>query len=432
MGILNAASAAAELFIAIDAPIPDTTGLKDPDVSATKDIELRDVSFAYPTRAETAVLKNLSVRFEAGKTTAIVGPSGSGKSTIVGLIQRWYEPTDPKDIKPEKADNASSHESGEEKGDEASDAAEKNPDSGVFIGGIRLDTVDVQWWRKNVGLVSQEPFLFNDTIFNNVANGLSGTKYNDLPKEEKMIMVKQACEEAFASGFIQRLQEGYDTLVGESGIKISGGQRQRLSIARAIIKQPPILILDEATSSIDVRTEKIVQQALDRVSEGRTTITIAHRLSTIKRADKIVVLRGGEVVEEGSHSKLLENEDGIYSGLVRAQAIEMGDDDQNVDIQQDETEQFKKEDENMEKDDEMQLVEEKVWNTRGVIRSLGLLLYEQRRNWFLYALAIMAGIMGGGSSITTYLSTSDGDSCLSDSVVPIRPFGQRVHSGYSG
>jgi ATP-binding cassette subfamily B (MDR/TAP) protein 1 len=209
MGILNAATAAAELFIAIDAPVPDTSGLKDPDVSATKDIELRDVSFAYPTRADTAVLKKLNVRFEAGKTTAIVGPSGSGKSTIVGLIQRWYEPTDPKDIKPEKekADNASSHESDKEKGDEASEAAEKDPNSGVFIGGVRLDTVDVQWWRMNIGLVQQEPFLFNDTIFNNVANGLSGTKYNDLPKEEKMAMVKQACDEAFASGFIQRLPE---------------------------------------------------------------------------------------------------------------------------------------------------------------------------------------------------------------------------------
>jgi ABC-type multidrug transport system fused ATPase/permease subunit len=395
MGILNAASAAAELFIAIDAPIPDMTGLKDPDVSATKDIELRDVSFAYPTRANTTVLKKLNVRFKAGKTTAIVGPSGSGKSTIVGLIQRWYEPTDPKDIKSEKADNASSHES-EEKGDEASHSAEKNPDSGVFIGGVRLDTVDIQWWRMNVGLVQQEPFLFNDTIFNNVANGLSGTKYGGLPKEEKMAMVKQACEEAFASGFIERLPEGYDTLVGESGIKISGGQRQRLSIARAIIKQPPILILDEATSSIDVRTEKIVQQALDRVSEGRTTITIAHRLSTIKKADKIVVLRGGEVVEEGSHSTLLEDDDGIYSGLVRAQAIEMGDDDQDIDIQQDETEQFKKEEEPVIKDDDVQLVEEKEWKPRGVIRSLGLLLYEQRSNWFLYTLAILAGIMGGG------------------------------------
>jgi ATP-binding cassette subfamily B (MDR/TAP) protein 1 len=191
--------------------------------------------------------------------------------------------------------------------------------------------------------------------------------------------------------------KGYDTLVGESGIKISGGQRQRLSIARAIIKQPPILILDEATSSIDVRTEKVVQQALDRVSEGRTTITIAHRLSTIKRADKIVVLRGGEVVEEGSHSTLLDNQDGIYSGLVRAQEIEMGDDDQDADIQQDETEQFKKEDEHVMRDDEMQLVEEKEWKTRGVIRSLGLLLYEQRHNWFLYTCAILAGMLGGGA-----------------------------------
>jgi ATP-binding cassette, subfamily B (MDR/TAP), member 1 len=187
-------------------------------------------------------------------------------------------------------------------------------------------------------------------------------------------------------------------LVGESGIKISGGQRQRLAIARAIVKQPPVLILDEATSSIDVRTELIVQKALDRASENRTTITIAHRLSTIKKADKIVVLRSGQVVEEGSHNKLLENEDGVYSGLVRAQAIEMGHDYYESDIQQDEVEQLQEEEELEERSKELELIEEKEWKRRGVIRSLGFLLYEQRHNWFLYLMAILAGIAGGGLS----------------------------------
>jgi ABC-type multidrug transport system fused ATPase/permease subunit len=153
----------------------------------------------------------------------------------------------------------------------------------VKVGDVDLRSADLKWWRAHIGLVQQEPFLFNDTIFNNVAFGLCGTPLDGASDEEKKTMVEEACKEAYAEEFISRLPQGYETMVGESGIKLSGGQRQRIAIARSIIKKPPILILDEATSAIDVRTERIVQQALDRVSKNRTTIVIAHRLSTIKR-----------------------------------------------------------------------------------------------------------------------------------------------------
>jgi ATP-binding cassette, subfamily B (MDR/TAP), member 1 len=186
-------------------------------------------------------------------------------------------------------------------------------------------------------------------------------------------------------------------MVGESGIKISGGQRQRLAIARAIIKQPPILILDEATSAIDVRTEKIVQQALDRASEGRTTITIAHRLSTIKRADKIVVMRAGQVIEQGTHDELLTNQDGIYSGLVRAQALVMGNGGKGDDIQESEMAQIQRE-QTKEKVSELDLTAEQQWKNRGVTRGFGLLLYEQKKRWFLYTLTILGCAAAGGKS----------------------------------
>lgn len=179
-------------------------------------------------------------------------------------------------------------------------------------------------------------------------------------------------------------------MVGESGIKLSGGQRQRIAIARAIVKQPIILILDEATSAIDVRGERIVQKALDRVSEGRTTITIAHRLSTIKRADKIVVLRSGEVVEQGSHNELLGNPDGVYSGLVRAQSLAMGNDDFEEGIQKGEEEQIEEEEKLHRTKTEEKKEEEKKWKQRGVIRSFGLLIYEQKHRWVLYSLVILS------------------------------------------
>jgi ATP-binding cassette subfamily B (MDR/TAP) protein 1 len=164
--------------------------------------------------------------------------------------------------------------------------------------------------------------FFNHSIFNNIAFGLLGSKWETEPEEVKAKLVEGACKEAFADEFIARLPQGYMTMVGERGIKLSGGQRQRLAIARSIIKRPSILILDEATSSIDVRAERVVQAALDNVSQSRTTIVIAHRLSTIRKADHIIVLQNGTKVEEGSHDDLISNTEGIYHSLAHAQHID--------------------------------------------------------------------------------------------------------------
>jgi ATP-binding cassette subfamily B (MDR/TAP) protein 1 len=438
LAMTRAATAAMEIFATLETPTPDMSGLKGPDVSAKEDVVFRGVTFAYPTRKDKIILDNLNLTFEVGKTTAIVGPSGSGKSTIVGLIQRWYEPTDPveakaaaeaKRIEEQKAEAKRAEEQkkatlGDSKETEIVSAPEsvdtrseigldsKTSEIGlpesptisrgagnILIGGVDLGTIDAKWWRSNVGLVSQEPYLFNDTIFSNVANGLCGTQWEKVSKEEKMEMVKHACKEAFADEYISRLPEGYETKIGERGIKISGGQRQRLAIARAIIKQPPILILDEATSAIDVRTERIVQRALDRVSEGRTTITIAHRLSTIKRADKIIVLRAGIVAEQGTHAQLLENPDGVYTGLVKAQALEMGDDNKEEIDQQDEEEQLRRvqtQDAEKNKDKTIDDFIEPGWKERGVIRSFGVLIFEQRKRWFLYCVMVFSCAACGG------------------------------------
>lgn len=203
----------------------------------------------------------------------------------------------------------------------------------------------------------------------------------------------------FANTFIK----GYQTIVGESGIKLSGGQRQRLAIARSIVKQPKILILDEATSAIDVRTERIVQATLDRVSKNRTTIVIAHRLSTIKKADKIIVMRQGELVEEGTHDHLLENEDGVYFGLVRAQAIAMGAEsltDDTIVLDEEIPEQVEKKSKVI--DATIQSITrasgevERGYKDTGFIRSFGRLIYEQRSHWILYSLIVLSSAAGGG------------------------------------
>ncbi|PLB46368.1 putative ABC multidrug transporter [Aspergillus steynii IBT 23096] len=296
MVIGKATSASGPFFDMIDAQPPSTAGRRDPEVSSHADIVFRDVTFAYPTRPGVQVLKDFSARFERGKTTALVGPSGSGKSTVVGLIERWYQ------VQKETA-------------------TEKDGSCGeIEVDGHNLNDLDLRWWRSEIGLVQQEPFLFNDTVLNNVALGLIGSRWENAEEGVKKDLITQACIEVFADEFIQRLPLGYETLVGEGGITLSGGQRQRLAIARSIVSQPPILILDEATSSIDVRGEKIVQAALDRVSKDRTTIMIAHRLSTVRRADRIIVMKDGTKMEEGTHQDLLAH-DGVYSGLVHAQQL---------------------------------------------------------------------------------------------------------------
>ncbi|KAI0914184.1 ABC transporter-like protein [Ustulina deusta] len=380
----QAAGAARILFNGIDAPRPVTTGLKHPEASATGDIVLWNVNFTYPTRPHLKVLDDLNLIIPAGKVTAIVGPSGSGKSTIVALIQRWYEMDG-------------------DMGDKKLILYFRN--GSVTIGGHKLTDLDLKWWRSQIGLVQQEPFLFNQTIFENVASGLVGTQWENAEDTVKRELVQVACKEAYADEFISRLPEGYETHVGDAGIKLSGGQRQRLAIARAIIKQPKILILDEATSSIDVRGEKVVQAALDRVSKNRTTLMIAHRLATVKKADNIVVLAKGKVVQWGNHDSLMAAVGGPYWLLTQSQELKMGEDSHADDISE-VTEEDKRTMDLMtldksnanEVEGDGNAAEEAAWRYRGIFRSFGTLLLEQKQNWPWYMVMLYGALIAGAST----------------------------------
>ncbi|PYH40412.1 ABC transporter ATP-binding protein [Aspergillus saccharolyticus JOP 1030-1] len=370
MIISKAASAASAFFDMIDSNQVDSSGLKAPQVSAEVDLVFQDVHFTYPSRPDSKVLKGLNVRFQKHKTTALVGPSGSGKSTIVGLLERWYEL------------NAN---------------ADHSDQGAIMVGEHNIQDLDLQWWRTQIGLVQQEPVLFNDTIFNNIAYGLIGTQWEHESEEVKRGLIQQACQEAFADEFIDRLPDGLATIVGENGTKLSGGQRQRLAIARSIVKQPTILILDEATSAIDVRGEKIVQAALDRLAENRTTIVIAHRLTTIRKADHIVVMKGGVNVEQGTHEELLAIEDGVYNGLVNAQTLELlGADDKELEEGAEDTDDDAKSDKlslhQLELEEELEKSKQ-----RGFFGSIGLIVYENRGQWRFYVPALL-GTAGAGAA----------------------------------
>lgn len=240
------------------------------------EIEMRNVSFAYPTRPEAMVLQEFGFQVAAGQRIALVGPSGSGKSTTVSLLFRFYEPT-----------------TGE-----------------ILIDGQPTQSLPLGLLRRNLALVPQEVLLFGGTIRENIAYGRPGASEAE---------IVEAARQANAHLFIEKLPEGYDTLVGERGTQLSGGQRQRIAIARAILADPAILILDEATSSLDAESEKLVQDALDKLMENRTSLIIAHRLSTVRRCDQILVLSGGTIVERGTHDELLAKPGGLYGTLARLQ-----------------------------------------------------------------------------------------------------------------
>ncbi|CAH0049412.1 unnamed protein product [Clonostachys solani] len=378
------------------------------------------VTFAYPSRPHVKILDNLDLNIEAGKITAIVGPSGSGKSTIVGLIEKWYSLKGQYLIA-----KAVEKKKDKKKGDDDEEAAERVepeetgpvvPLSGsVTTGGHSLDDIESKWWRSQIGLVQQEPFLFNDTIFKNVANGLVGSPWENETEERKRELVKEACVEAFADEFIDKLPERYDTVVGDAGGRLSGGQKQRIAIARSIIKKPSILILDEATSAIDVRGEKIVQAALDKVAQGRTTITIAHRLSTIKKADKIVVLKKGKVVETGTHETLMNNVGGVYHGLVQAQALSLGEPtNTNIDsdISLDEADSLTREKSQAKSEREVGKgsPEKPGQKKRNLFNSFGRFFFETKSHWYLMFLAVtFAAGAGAGLPIQAFLFASSID-----------------------
>ncbi|PRQ39670.1 putative xenobiotic-transporting ATPase [Rosa chinensis] len=242
------------------------------------EIEFHHVSFKYPSRPDVHIFNNLRLTISHGKTIALVGESGSGKSTVISLIQRFY-----------------------------------NPNSGhITLDGIKIQKLQLKWLRQQMGLVSQEPLLFNDTIRANIAYGKDG--------EATEADIIAAAELANAHQFISSLQHGYDTITGERGVQLSGGQKQRIAIARAIMKAPKILLLDEATSALDAESERVVQDALDRVMVDRTTIVVAHRLSTIKGADLIAVVKNGVIAEKGKHGTLINISNGIYASLVALHA----------------------------------------------------------------------------------------------------------------
>jgi len=239
-------------------------------------VSFNNVAFSYPSRKEVQVLKNVNFKAEFGQKIAIVGPSGAGKSTISSLLLRFYDIT-----------------SGE-----------------ILVDGKSIYDYDLENLRGNMSIVPQDVILFGGTIRENIAYGKP-----DATNEEIMLAAKQANALNFVEGF----PEKFETLVGERGVKLSGGQRQRIAIARALLKNPSILILDEATSSLDSESEKLVQEALEVLMEGRTSIIIAHRLSTIRNADKILVLDNGIITEEGTHQELINLENGIYKNLSNLQ-----------------------------------------------------------------------------------------------------------------
>jgi ATP-binding cassette subfamily B protein len=277
-GELASAAGAAERLMELLAATPQVAAPAQPmplPRPARGTVEFRDVRFAYPTRPGVSALNGASFRVARGETVALVGPSGAGKSTVFNLILRFYDA-----------------QAGE-----------------VLVDGLRVRDVDPGELRSRVALVPQDVALFDDTVLENVRYGRSDAGDED---------VRRATSAAHADAFVSSLPHGYNTRLGERGVTLSGGQRQRLALARAVLRDAPILLLDEATSALDAESEAAVQQALERITEGRTTLIIAHRLATVQRADRILVLDEGRIVEEGRHADLVRR-GGLYARLAELQ-----------------------------------------------------------------------------------------------------------------
>ncbi|XP_057290735.1 ABC-type oligopeptide transporter ABCB9-like [Hydractinia symbiolongicarpus] len=288
-GLMEAVGASKNVLVYIERkPIVVNKGELCPESGIEGEIRFENVTFAYPSRSDTPVLNNLSFTAKKGEIVALVGPSGGGKTSVVNLLEHFYEPTHGK----------------------------------VLIDGKSIEEYEHAFIHKQISLVQQEPVLFARTITENIAYGLK--------IGSNLETIKNSAIMANAHNFIQEMPKSYDTETGEKGLQLSGGQKQRIAIARALIRKPSILILDEATSALDAESEYIVQQAINRNLSGRTVIVIAHRLSTIEKADKILVISKGEVVEEGNHEYLI-NQEGVYASLVSKQLLGMDQEKDNED-----------------------------------------------------------------------------------------------------
>ncbi|MFN8277149.1 MAG: ABC transporter transmembrane domain-containing protein [Chitinophagales bacterium] len=249
---------------------------KDQQMTVNGSVAFRHVAFSYPSRSDSPIFRDLTFEVQPGQKIALVGPSGSGKSTIIKLLSGFYP-----------------LQSGE-----------------ILVDGKNITSFNLTAFRKNLGIVPQEVVLFGGSIRENIAYGKT-----DATMEE----IREAARQANALNFIEDFPEQFETLVGERGLKLSGGQKQRIAIARAILRNPKILILDEATSSLDSESERLVKEALERLMQGRTSFIIAHRFSTIREADKILVINRGKIVEQGAHQELMQIEGGLYANLLRLQ-----------------------------------------------------------------------------------------------------------------
>jgi ABC-type multidrug transport system fused ATPase/permease subunit len=277
--IQKAVGAVERLFELLDEE-PEDIDIKNNNTHLSRfegNVVFDKVDFTYPSRETMQILKSVSFTAKKGETVAFVGSSGSGKSTIVSLLLRFYEPNN----------------------------------GAVTIDGKNATSCNLSDLRNNMAIVPQEVLLFGGTIKENIAYGKPGASVSE---------IEEAAKKANAFDFIEGFPEKFETVVGDRGIKLSGGQRQRVAIARAVLKDPSILILDEATSALDSKSEQVVQEALDKLMENRTSFVIAHRLSTIRSADKIVVIEAGEVKEVGSHSELMAIDNGVYKSLSALQS----------------------------------------------------------------------------------------------------------------